>query len=564
MKLSELDPKDYQVVSAPKLKLSDLHPHDYTVVPPEPEPSQSPVTAATTGLIQGAVPFASALAGVGKAGLDAITGERGPLAGGSLSDIADDYRHARDEFAQDAKTSAAANPKTALAANIVGGVANPLFKGANTLGKSAAAGAVQNLGMSDADLTKGDVGKAAIDTAIGAAGGAAGHIIAPKIIQGVKSIASGAGSIPGWIAKKALTTLGPSEEAVTARMAGKAQPTAKSYPELAEDIVGTVKNLGQQTGELDAKAATHLSDEPKFKKADVIKPIDNQLNNLKFQGQVIGPENEKIARTLETLKNGFSKLNDKISEKDVKQLIGIIDSNTNWADQTNEGLNNAFKDIRNGLDEGLLKPQNPEYAEAMKPVAERMQVMNAIRKKFNFQNVPGEGLGPTDTTASKIQNALGENKAVTQEDLGKLKDFTGRDFLNESNDYRLAKQFQSTGLNGARKAVTGASLGAAAGSAIPGVGPILGAGVGGSLGAVADKYGNQSVGAIIDLARKAASKGDFGLFGKFAPVIEKASQQGPTAVAVASAILNKNPEFRALLSGLPAQKVPLRKVSSDN
>src|SRR4051812_460372 len=82
--------------------------------------TKSPVTTMTTGLIQGAVPFASALAGAGKAGMDAITGVRGPLAGEDLGSVVDDYRQARDSFSGDAKRAAEENPKTALAFNIAG------------------------------------------------------------------------------------------------------------------------------------------------------------------------------------------------------------------------------------------------------------------------------------------------------------------------------------------------------------------------------------------------------------------------------------------------------------
>src|SRR5690349_1825063 len=123
------------------------------------EPEDTTAKAVSTGLIAGANPFSATLGGIGKAAADAITGVRGPLGGGSLSDVLDDYREARDSVKQDTEGAAKEHPYIAGASNIAGGLANPLFQGANTLGKALGAGAIQGLGQGDADLTKGEVGK---------------------------------------------------------------------------------------------------------------------------------------------------------------------------------------------------------------------------------------------------------------------------------------------------------------------------------------------------------------------------------------------------------------------
>jgi hypothetical protein len=85
--------------------------------------NESQVTAATTHLAQGSLPFglAGTLAGAGKAAVDAISGVRGPLAGGSFSDIADDYHQVKADFEGDAQASAKSNPMTALGMELVGG-----------------------------------------------------------------------------------------------------------------------------------------------------------------------------------------------------------------------------------------------------------------------------------------------------------------------------------------------------------------------------------------------------------------------------------------------------------
>lgn len=86
--------------------------------------AKSEVTAATTGLAQGALPFglAGSLAGVGKASMDAITGVRGPLAGGTLSDLGDDYTQTKNQFENDAKTAETNHPLVSLTANAAPGL----------------------------------------------------------------------------------------------------------------------------------------------------------------------------------------------------------------------------------------------------------------------------------------------------------------------------------------------------------------------------------------------------------------------------------------------------------
>lgn len=496
--------------------------------------AKSPVTAATTGLIQGAVPFAGAIAGAGKTAMDAITGVRGPLApGGKLEDLAEDYRQARDSFTGDAKIAAEANPGIALASNVAGGLANPLFKGADTLPKAIAGSAAQAAGMSDADLTKGELRDTAIDAGIGAGAGALGYGVGkaiPKLWEGTK-----------YFGKKALTNLGPSGEAIEARLAGKAQDAAKSYPQLAEDMGATLKDLGKQTSELDTAAWNTLSTEPEIPKMTITHALDDELSNLGIQGKTIGATDKQVSRVLNGLKNDLNQLSDHMSESDLKGIIKKLDDNINWDDQSQNKLNDVLEGIRTRFDQAL-KFRNPRYKKAMDPVAERTALLNDLKRQFNFKGVPGEGMVPTDTTAGKIQSSLRENKAVTQGNLEKLKNFSGKDYSDSANDYRLSQQFQKTGAQGSKRTNIGAAIGAGVGGL---TGGFVGAGAGASIGSLAggamDAYGGKVAGKLIDGYLKA---GNSAAFGKFAPVIKQAAEKGPAALAMMSAILSKNPEFR--------------------
>ncbi len=554
LKLSGLKPEDVEIVSddtssikgpsQTKLRLSDLSDSDIERVEAPSTPTDSPITAMTTGLIKGAVPFASSIAGAGHAAMDAITGVRGPLAGGDLEDVVDDYRHARDSFQSDAKKAAEANPKTAFAANVAGGSANPLFRGADSLSKVMGAGAVQSLGDSDTDLTKGEFKEAAKDLGLGAAGGALGYGAGKAVGKAVD-----AGK---YLGKKALTTLGPSEEAINARLAGKAQDSAKSYSDLAEDLPKTLKNLQAQINEKGQDAWNVLSGETNVEQGAIPKEyltqsIDDALNKIKINGKVVGPANQRAESILENLKGDLNEFGPGISEKDLKSVIQAMDENINWDDQSASVLNSALEKVRTGFDD-TLKFRNNSYSKAMEPVAERVRLLTDLKRQFNLKNVAGEGLTPTDTTATKLQTALRDNKAVTQGNLQNLDSYTGKNYADLAKDYQLAQQFEKTAPNGSRRAVVGATTGGALGSYIAGTpGAMAGGALGSVAGATLDKYGGQVAGKVIDSYVKA---GNSKAFGKFAPVIEQAAKRGPESLAVLGSILSQNPEFRSILESL--------------
>ena len=99
---------------------------------------------------------------------------------------------ARNSIREDQEGFREKNPKTAIAANIAGGVAtgSGLFKGASTVGQMAAAGAgtgaVAGAGFSDSDeFVSTDT---AIDTAIGAGGGALFGAAIGKVADDIRNI----------------------------------------------------------------------------------------------------------------------------------------------------------------------------------------------------------------------------------------------------------------------------------------------------------------------------------------------------------------------------------------
>ncbi len=201
MKLSDIDPSEVTLKSAPPsaqpLKLSDFHPDDVQLKsgPDESTPVNSPVTAATTGLLN-LGGWGPVIGGATKTGMDLATG------GIDLDDLVDSYRKNRDSLKSDFAKAAAAHPVISGAANMVGTGAALSAAGpaAMTAGGLAATGAAMGLGASPADLTKGEVGRAAMDTAVGAGT----NLVAGKAMEAAAPyLGKAMGGVAGYFGDKA-------------------------------------------------------------------------------------------------------------------------------------------------------------------------------------------------------------------------------------------------------------------------------------------------------------------------------------------------------------------------
>lgn len=131
------------------------------------------------GAVQGANPLVDELSGLGGAIADKLTGKPGTFG--------ENYRARRDVSRAEFDAAEAARPDDYHLGELNSGLATMFVPGAGeatmgktllgSIGKGAAMGAAQGAGESRADLTRGEVGKAALDTGIGGlAGGAAGAL----------------------------------------------------------------------------------------------------------------------------------------------------------------------------------------------------------------------------------------------------------------------------------------------------------------------------------------------------------------------------------------------------
>lgn len=168
----------------------------------------------------------------------------------------DAYRGGRQDARDYLEETRAANPKTAVAAQIGGGVVSGLATGSLAAGSrlaqvgvAAGEGAAAGLGHSEADVTKGELGKAARDTAVGAVVSAAIPAAAGGIAAGIerRAINKTAKEIAQEEAKNASAALAKLDKKEVAEAAAQAK---RAIQEKAKEAAAAAKVAAQ------TKAAT--------------------------------------------------------------------------------------------------------------------------------------------------------------------------------------------------------------------------------------------------------------------------------------------------------------------
>lgn len=175
----------------------------------------------------------------------------------SPKEIIQAYRDNRDAIRDEQRVDAETNPKATLAGSFAGSIISPASKikiagKGGQLGQAmktaAAQGAVFSAGMSDSDLTKGEVGKFAKDVGTGAAIGAA---VPPAL--------KGAGAVSGWAGRKVFNaTFGTNDIAVqkywksAERIRGA--KTLEQIKDFTDDAVGEMRDAVEQGKLTEAEA----------------------------------------------------------------------------------------------------------------------------------------------------------------------------------------------------------------------------------------------------------------------------------------------------------------------
>jgi len=294
----------------------------------------------------------------------------------SVDEIVKAYRENRDAIRDEQKLDMATNPKATIAGNLAGAIVSPVgklkaAKGANALTTAMKTGAVQGAaygaGASDSDLTKGEVGQFAKDTAMGAGVGAA---IPPSIKVAGASLNAGANAAK-WAGKKAFTgVFGVSESNVSKYLANPERinnaASLGEIKDLVDESVGKLRDAVEQgkATESDAKEALRtikdqvtrgLSDK-KVDAKDALRASESLFEGARER--VLAPLKAKLAPT------------DRAT--DVASMVGdlkqkVIDQSKQALSYLKPGDRVDLSKVYNSIDESLdrLKSAGTDEADAI-------------------------------------------------------------------------------------------------------------------------------------------------------------------------------------------------------
>jgi hypothetical protein len=224
------------------------------------------------------------------------TAAKALFGGDKLSDLMDNYRKYRTESRADYKAAEEQNPATYLAGELGGGAAaglltggaamvanlgrTGLVTGAKELAKMGLKqGAAAGLGSSEGDLTKGEIGQAAADTAIGAGLGATVGAVLPTAVKGAGKALSATGDFlmeksPN-IVKKGKAAFKLAEKGVEVIGTKAEESLDKESRQAAKDIISAFRRQSRE-GSVDiGKALKSLPEGADFSK--VMTEVEDSL-----------------------------------------------------------------------------------------------------------------------------------------------------------------------------------------------------------------------------------------------------------------------------------------------
>lgn len=326
------------------------------------------------------------------------------------------------------------------------------------------------------------------------------------VTKGAAAVARGAGKGAKWIGKKGIrVATGVSEEAQSALMNRPDKIlNPKTEVDIAEGIGRGYEVLGAKVKRIEKDVDKVLRSSPYLEegakpKPDVLLAIDNARKKI---GLTVTDQEKYAKNILDGLSENLKLLKNTVSEKQLRSMIQKLDEAIPYGAQTYGQSDRRLMDVRRSWDR-MLKT-NEGYKKLMAEEVPIIRTQKKLVDKFNLKRGETGKFGPTETTVTKIGTALKENKAIeSQPVLRKLGQHTGRDYLQEIQDAKLAKEFApGKKSEGSRRTNLFIALGAAMGQKLGGwPGAATGTGIGAVTGSTLDYFGGPVAKGLVTMAQ---------------------------------------------------------------
>ncbi len=502
-------------------------------------PEKTMVESGLHGAAQGAtMGYADELEGALKGAYDVTFGDS------KLGQIAERYRANRDTARGRYEKARQDNPGSYLAGEVAGGVGTAFLpgfgwanavKGASTaakIGTAAKVGAVAGLGQSTADITKGQLGKAAEDTATGAAIGGVTQGVLSGIGAGLKHLT------PTNAARKMSNVFLNTPEEITETYIKNPEGvlSAPKRFELAgqyDDVIAKLKGEVQEGSQASRNILTQEAQT--VKGAEIASILNSKADDIAARAEGIMDDPETLAayKWLKDRAGMYAEKGDAdLSTNRVKDILQSIDRSVDF--ETAPGKfgkidDTVKKGVRSDVDY-LLKGRSPAYAEQMKGVAEDTRLLN---EASDIARTP-QGLANVFRRLQTDQYGGGQ---VPREVLERLDKRMGTDILEQAKLSTAREAFDKSVTNGSRNVNFFSNLM----KDVPVVkyaAPIVGGTV--------DKYGRKLTMGAVDTAVKLnklyQSQGVQSFIEAAQPVIDAARKGNPSAILTFQMLSQSNPE----------------------
>lgn len=460
----------------------------------------------------------------------------------SLSEIGETYRGFRDPYRARDEAAAKENPWAYYPAQLAAGAAVPLGAaglagrgaaagaslGARALAGAAAAapvGAIAGLGSSKADLTKGEFGKAALDTAIGAGTSAAIGAAVPVAAEGIRAAGRGIDRLAQRAAPE-LRDFAGAQLAKAAGLYGRHQVRQVGDANDARELGHWAADEGLVTWGSSLDTVAKRAAAKNTEAGQLIQQIRDQAQS---QGQ--GPDSGAILNQIENLVSGYRKYANPIAKKLAETVDTFKDDIAANADpQTGIVPPQVLDDLKEQLDDVLYTGFSDNRG-ALTRGAKAIQVQ--MRRIFkDSEEAVVDRLGPD----------LGAAFRKAKQDYGNSIDVLR--WLRYSDEGKLANL--GLGLRETGLVIAGLGEPASAGLAFAGK-------------RLVDRYGNSIAGlAARQLAGPAAAQAPAAIGAalpaagqilqlppRVSQILQNAIPKGPQAAAAAAMVLiQQNPQLR--------------------
>lgn len=440
----------------------------------------------------------------------------------------ENYVKARDHLRAKIDEAKEANPKTYLAGEIGGGIATAPLAGEGNVARLAALGAIQGLGNSEADLTKGDVLGAARDTAIGGTIGAAMKPVGwavGKAGSAIKNMIN-----PEWLEElaqsRAAKALGytkamlkkpgaiPRSREVGQEMLDKGViKWNSSADDMSEGATDLLETKGKAIGDF-LRGRT-----PSFETSDMVAAL-NKVRPTNSEGQWLqGGQYDKINKLIDEAIDTARAHGEMIPFEEANKLKGMLQNIVNWQStnveqETGRKIAGAARESIDNTLTARAKSVADPHMTFRDEYSSPEEAMSRVEEFFANKKTYGAAQEAQDALANRVSS-----------------DATGKDF-------------------GLTDAVLGTGLGAT-----KGMGTATAAVSGKKL---YEKYADPAIASAANWGAKTLkSVGDKipellktnpAALGKYAGVLGAAARQGAQAVTVRHFVLsNTDPEYREMI-----------------